>query len=109
MTVEEFIASAERGESPPDELPATLKALWYAQQGKWERAHGIADRVRRLKILFASGLRPQFDDQLHQSAHDLLLLTRLGFRRIDKQAEREGQLAECANGALKHVQGCLIA
>lgn len=42
MTYEEFIAGAEAGQEPPAELSAPLKALWYAEQGQWDRAHGIA-------------------------------------------------------------------
>lgn len=41
MNLEEFQASASRGELP-EHLPAPLEALWHEARGDWNRAHEIA-------------------------------------------------------------------
>lgn len=41
MTYEQFNDSLSQ-DSPPDDLPVLLKALWYDGKGDWETAHNIA-------------------------------------------------------------------
>ena len=38
----DFIHSLELQPAPPSSLSAELKALWWAKQGDWERAHDLA-------------------------------------------------------------------
>ncbi|HEY1159368.1 MAG TPA: hypothetical protein VGE83_01985 [Terracidiphilus sp.] len=44
MQAEEFRASLAQ-EEPPEELPATLAALWWDARGNWARAHGLVDEL----------------------------------------------------------------
>lgn len=41
MTLKEFLASTTAG-APPAGLADGLRALWHAEKGEWEQAHGIA-------------------------------------------------------------------
>lgn len=41
MTYEQFSETLTL-ESPPQQLPILLKALWYDKKGNWESAHDIA-------------------------------------------------------------------
>lgn len=40
MTLQEFQASLAR-RSPPGELRATLRALWFDGRGQWDKAHEV--------------------------------------------------------------------
>lgn len=44
MTVDEFLATLG-DDSPPTEIPAAAQALWYAENGDWERAHRVAQDI----------------------------------------------------------------
>ena len=33
------------GQTPPDHLPVTLRALWWDAKGDWARAHGLVDEL----------------------------------------------------------------
>jgi hypothetical protein len=43
-TVKEFKLSMEKS-FPPNELAPTLKALWHAGKGDWNKAHDIAQEI----------------------------------------------------------------
>ena len=45
MTFEEFCAHVDANDEPPEDLPETLNALWYAKKGDWERAHATAQDI----------------------------------------------------------------
>jgi hypothetical protein len=40
ITIDEFVASASRGDLPGG-LPSPLQALWHEVRGDWKRAHKI--------------------------------------------------------------------
>lgn len=45
MTPTGFFASTQNDSAPPADTPPALQALWYAQRGEWDRAHGIAQDI----------------------------------------------------------------
>ena len=45
MNLEEFLATVGGGTEPPIELDETLKALWWAEKGNWERAHTVVQNI----------------------------------------------------------------
>lgn len=45
MTFEEYCKNAESSAEPPVDLPETLKALWHAKKGEWEKAHTLAQNI----------------------------------------------------------------
>lgn len=45
MTLKEFLSSVGSESEPPAEIPDTLKALWWAEKGDWERAHMVAQDI----------------------------------------------------------------
>lgn len=44
MNIDEFLKSIA-GDAPPDNLPDTLQALWYAEKGDWDTAHRVAQDI----------------------------------------------------------------
>ena len=46
MTFEDFIKQMHVNTAPSSDLPDTLKALWYAKKGCWEKAHTIAKNIK---------------------------------------------------------------
>jgi hypothetical protein len=44
MNIDEFRASVVAAK-PPDELAATVQALWWDAKGDWARAHGLVDEL----------------------------------------------------------------
>lgn len=44
MKFSEFIEST-KSDSPPDELPDYLLAMWYERKGHWDRAHEIVQDI----------------------------------------------------------------
>ena len=45
MTLQEFNASLSQQDTPPPELGDVLKALWLAENGKWDDAHVIVQAI----------------------------------------------------------------
>ena len=44
MDLTEFLDSVE-GDSPPQNLPETLQALWYDWKDDWDKAHRIVQEI----------------------------------------------------------------
>ena len=44
MTLNEFIASTKAA-TPPAGISEGLRALWHAEKGEWDTAHGIAQAI----------------------------------------------------------------
>ena len=44
MTLDDFTATLS-GDTPPQELTASLAAMWYDGKGDWEQAHNIAQDI----------------------------------------------------------------
>lgn len=45
MTADELAHSAATDIAPPDDLSATVQALWLAKAGRWDAAHDIAQEI----------------------------------------------------------------
>ncbi|MBB5352967.1 hypothetical protein HNR46_003217 [Haloferula luteola] len=45
MTTEELAHSARHDDSPPAELDAISRALWWARNGQWEAAHDLCQEI----------------------------------------------------------------
>ncbi len=45
MTKDEFLASVQSNERPPESLSRGLQSLWHASKGDWEKAHIVAQDI----------------------------------------------------------------
>lgn len=69
MTFESFVRSTEEDESPPENAPPELKALWYTKADEWEKAHNIAQDIPSKTGSWIHGLLHAIEGDFGNSAY----------------------------------------
>jgi hypothetical protein len=69
MTLDTFRASISPGGVPPSGLSPELTALWHAEAGNWEAAHGIAQDIPSRTGSWIHGLLHAIEGDFPNSAY----------------------------------------